>query len=512
MVGIGGGLGPALAEEGDLPAAVGTEEVAHILHQTNDGDVHHFRHLDRLFYHHADQLLGRGHDDDAVQGDGLEDVQGYVAGAGRHIHKEIVYVPDDVRPELGDHAADHRAPPDHGVGLVIQQEVDADELDAGLRLNREHAALVGHGPAVDAEGLGDGGAGDVRVQDAHLMPGAAGQDRQLAGDHGFADAALAGYDAVDLAYAGGGVVGFQEGLGFGAFPAALAAGAAVVGAFCHSILLSRRGAPLFLFFPGFKIFFPLFHGLGIVDGPHGGEGAEQTALEKALAVVERAELLLGFLTGGLQAGGQLAAAFLQLGMDGLAGLGRHGFQLFGQLAVNGVEPGKASAQLDGAADGEDDVREIDGKKDQRQGNGGAGGQESGQPGGYGGIGEVAEEDAGQAEEGGVQQADPAIEMEFILGVVPPAHVEELFHGEAGDIFYQGGQDRAQEEGQKGILAAAVQAEKDNQRAVAVDGADGTVEEAPLFAELPLAGGAVDHFAAPAKDAVDYQQEEGIGEF
>ena len=124
----------------------------------------------------------------------------------------------------------------------------------------------------------------------------------------------------------------------------------------------------------------------------------------------------------------------------------------------------------------------------------------------------AEEDAGQAEEGGVQQADPAIEMEFILGVVPPAHVEELFHGEAGDIFYQGGQDRAQEEGQKGILAAAVQAEKDNQRAVAVDGADGTVEEAPLFAELPLAGGAVDHFAAPAKDAVDYQQEEGIGEF
>ena len=41
-------------------------------------------------------------------------------------------------------------------------------------------------------------------------------------------------------------MGFQEGLGFGTFPAALAAGAAVVGAFCHSILLSRRGAPLFL--------------------------------------------------------------------------------------------------------------------------------------------------------------------------------------------------------------------------------------------------------------------------
>ena len=48
--------------------------------------------------------------------------------------------------------------------------------------------------------------------------------------------------------------------------------------------------------------------------------------------------------------------------------------------------------------------------------------------------------------------------------------------------------------------------------MAVDGTDGAVEKAPLLAELPLAGGAVDHFAAPAKDAVDYQQEEGIGEF
>ena len=163
VVGIGGGLGPALAEEGDLPAAVGTEEVAHILHQTNDGDVHHLRHLDRFFDHHAYQLLRRGHDDDAVQRDGLEDVQGYVAGAGRHIHKEIVYVPDDVGPELGDYAADHRAAPDHGIGLVIQQEIDADELDAGLRFDREHPALIGHGPAVDAEGLGDGGAGDVGV-------------------------------------------------------------------------------------------------------------------------------------------------------------------------------------------------------------------------------------------------------------------------------------------------------------------------------------------------------------
>ena len=199
-------------------------------------------------------------------------------------------------------------------------------------------------------------------------------------------------------------------------------------------------------------------------------------------------------------------------MDDLTGFRLHGFQLLGEFAVDGVELGEAATQLDGAADGEDDVRQVDRQEDQGQGDGSAGGQEVRQPEGDGGIGEVAEKDAGQAEEGGVQQADPAIEMEFILRVVPPAHMEELFHGVAGDVFHQGGQDGPQEEGQEGVFAAAVQAEEDDQRAVAVDGADGAVEEAPLLAELPLPGGTVDHFAAPSQNAVDHQEKEGIGEF
>ena len=36
-VGIGGGLGLPRAEEGDLPAAVGAEEVAHVLHHAHNG-------------------------------------------------------------------------------------------------------------------------------------------------------------------------------------------------------------------------------------------------------------------------------------------------------------------------------------------------------------------------------------------------------------------------------------------------------------------------------------------
>ncbi len=230
-------MGLANAEEGDLLAAVGAEEAAHVLHHAYDGDVHALGHLHSLFHHHAYQLLGGGDDDDAVQGQGLEDRQGHVPGARRHVHKEIVHIPDDVRPELGGHAADDGAPPKDRVRLVVQQEVHAHELDARAGLHGEHPPLVPHGPLVDAESLGDRGAGDVRVQDAGLVALPPGQHRKLTGDHGLADAALAGDDAEDFAYPGVGVVGLAQVLGRGALGAGFAAGAAIVGAFCHCFVL-----------------------------------------------------------------------------------------------------------------------------------------------------------------------------------------------------------------------------------------------------------------------------------
>ena len=50
--------------------------------------------------------------------------------------------------------------------------------------------------------------------------------------------------------------------------------------------------------------FQLFEGIGMVGGSHGGEGMEQAALKEVRAVVKGAELLVGFRTGGLQAGGR----------------------------------------------------------------------------------------------------------------------------------------------------------------------------------------------------------------
>ena len=54
----------ALAEDLVLLAAIGTGELAHVLDKTQNGHVHHFRHIDRLFDDHFDEILRRGDDDD----------------------------------------------------------------------------------------------------------------------------------------------------------------------------------------------------------------------------------------------------------------------------------------------------------------------------------------------------------------------------------------------------------------------------------------------------------------
>ena len=88
---------------------------------------------------------------------------------------------------------------------------------------------------MDTEGLGDGGAGDVGVQHGGAIALALHGHGQLAGDHGLAYAALAGHNAVDLAYPAALVEGlFLKYIGFLALPAALAAGTAIMGTFAHN--------------------------------------------------------------------------------------------------------------------------------------------------------------------------------------------------------------------------------------------------------------------------------------
>ena len=47
----------AFAEDVDLSAAVGTDGVAHVFDQPQNGNLHHLRHVRRLFHDHSDQIL-----------------------------------------------------------------------------------------------------------------------------------------------------------------------------------------------------------------------------------------------------------------------------------------------------------------------------------------------------------------------------------------------------------------------------------------------------------------------
>ena len=194
------------------------------------------RHLHGLLHHHGYQVLGAGHNDDAIHRQRLKHVQRHVAGAGRHIHEHIIHiVPQGITPELLHHAADDRPAPDDRVRLVLQQQVHGHQLDAGGGGHGHDGVALRHGPAMDAEGLGDGGAGDVRVQNGGAIALPPQRHRQLAGDHGLAYAALAGHHAVDPTYAAAGAEGlFLKYVYFLALAAAFAAGAAIMGAIAHN--------------------------------------------------------------------------------------------------------------------------------------------------------------------------------------------------------------------------------------------------------------------------------------
>ena len=68
---------------------------------------------------------------------------------------------------------------------------------------------------------------------------------------------------------------------------------------------------------------------------------------------------------------------------------------------------------------------------------------------------MAQQHAGQPEQDAVEQADAAIDLDFFLAVVPPAHVKELFHEPAGEILQRAGEHHAAQEGENGIFKASM---------------------------------------------------------
>ena len=156
--------------------------------------------LTAFFDDHADELLGRGDDDDAVDGQRLEHGQGHVTGTGRHIDEQKVNIfPDDISPKLFDRAAQNWAAPQNRIGRIFQQEVDGHHVDAAGGADWEQALFDGFGAGgVMPNAVGDRGAGDVGVQDAGLFAVAHSGDRQHGGNSALANAALAGDDSDNL--------------------------------------------------------------------------------------------------------------------------------------------------------------------------------------------------------------------------------------------------------------------------------------------------------------------------
>ena len=128
------------------------------------------------------------------------------------------------------------SPPGHGHVALGQHEVHGHDLDAAGGFRRVDAVGVSGKAAVDAKGLRNGRAGDVGVQNGHLVAALVHLGGEQAGDEGLAHAALAGHDADHMLDIGA-IVGRQGGRTSlsGAVAAAgdAAAGALVRAFFCH---------------------------------------------------------------------------------------------------------------------------------------------------------------------------------------------------------------------------------------------------------------------------------------
>ena len=208
----------ALAEDLVTLAAVGAPEITHILNETENGNIHHLCHIHSLLNNHTDQILRRGHDDDALDGKRLENGEGNIAGSGRHIYEHIVnFAPVYIGPELLDNTRDNGTAPDNGCGVILQKKVDGHNLDAvGAYLGLDALLACLGAILVETEHLGNGGTGYISVQNGGVEAAAAHLAGHKSGYKALANAALTGYNGNYIFNIGISIHRLNEALGFGA--------------------------------------------------------------------------------------------------------------------------------------------------------------------------------------------------------------------------------------------------------------------------------------------------------
>ena len=118
-----------------------------------------------------------------------------------------------------------------------------------------------------------------------------------------------------------------------------------------------------------------------------------------------------------------------------------------------------------------------------------------------GVDDVHHQHAGDSPDDGKLQTNVALDVERVVGVIPPLVVENAFHGKTGNELKQGGKHHAAEEKQQQIILHRLQHQHHAENAEAVDRADRAVEKAPVhkFSGLQRGEG---HLTAPAQAGVD----------
>ena len=135
-----------------------------------------------------------------------------------------------------------------------------------------------------------------------------------------------------------------------------------------------------------------------------------------------------------------------------------------------------------------------------------------QPGGHvrqqagdGRVDEPHQQDREEAPGDGAGQADVAVQIEFLLGVVPVANLEQCLHGSAGDVFQRRGGQHTEQPHQPQVPSHGQGNEQDDDGAGAVDGQQRPPEEAPVH-PVPLAEGDIAALPDPAAEAIEEKQQ------
>ena len=118
--------------------------------------------------------------------------------------------------------------------------------------------------------------------------------------------------------------------------------------------------------------------------------------------------------------------------------------------------------------------------------------------------EMHEKERHRAPAEGRPEADVTAEVQRILAVIPPFHVEDVVHERAGDELEAGADQHAHQEGRDEVRAVGPGEDEEKRAASAVDRKPRAMTEAAVH-EAHRLQRAVGRLEAPAEDAVEHEK-------